>query len=68
MRGMQGRAARLGAMRAAVVAEQLADRVAGAVPGVAVAAEADRVMLSGRDLTRRAVTDPLLHDLGSWVR
>lgn len=68
MRGMEGRAARMGTARAAAVAARLADRVADAVPGLAATAQADRVVLTGRDLTRRAVTDPLLRDLGSWVR
>jgi alpha-beta hydrolase superfamily lysophospholipase len=65
---MEGRAGRTGAARAAAVAAQLADRITDAVPGLTVAAEADRVVLSGRGLARRAVTDPLLRDLGSWVR
>ena len=68
MRGMEARAGRMGAARAAAVAAQLAERVADAVPGVAVSVEADRVVLTGRGLARRAVTDPLLRDLGSWLR
>lgn len=68
MRGMEHRAAALGAARAVKLAARLAGQVATAVPSIAVAAEADRVVLSGRGLVRRAVTDPLLRDLGSWVR
>lgn len=68
MKGAEGRAARMGAARAAAIAVRLADRIAGAVPGVTASAEADRVVLTGRGLTRRAVTDPLLQDLGSWMR
>lgn len=68
MSGLESRAARLGAARAAAIAERLADRVAEAVPGVSATAQADRVVLTGRGLARRAVADPLLRDLGSWVR
>lgn len=68
MTGVERRAARLGEARAAAVAVTLAGRIADAVPDVTAAAEADRVILSGRDLMRRSVTDPLLRDPGSWVR
>lgn len=68
MRGMEHRAARLGEARAAALAVRLAGRIADAVPGVTAVAETDRVVLTGRGLARRTVTDPLLRDLGSWVR
>lgn len=68
MSGPERRAALLGTARAAVLAAQLAERIAEAVPGVAAAAEADHVILTGRGLARRAMTDPLLQGLGSWVR
>lgn len=68
MRGMEHRAARLGEARATALAARLAGRIAEAAPGVTAVAETDRVILTGRGLARRAVTDPLLRGLGSWVR
>ncbi|MDC7811977.1 hypothetical protein [Sphingomonas koreensis] len=68
MRGLERRAARLGDARAAKLAARVAAAVGSGVPGVSAAAEADRVILSGRGLSMRAATDPLLQGLGSWVR
>ena len=68
MRGLERRAARLADARAAKLAARLAAEIGDGVPGVTAAAEADRVILSGRGLSLRAVTDPLLQGLGSWVR
>lgn len=61
--------------RAEAVAERRAaavrDRVAagaGAVPGVAAEVVDDGVVLSGRGLTRRTITDPRLHAIAGWGR
>lgn len=61
--------------RGAAVAERRADAVrarvvaaAQDVPGVAVAVEGDRVVLSGKGLTRRTIVDPQLQDIAGWGR
>ncbi|MFD1033085.1 hypothetical protein ACFQ15_00255 [Sphingomonas hankookensis] len=53
--------------RAAVVRARVA-AAADAVPGVAVEMVDDSVVLSGRGLTRRTITDPRLHDIAGWGR
>lgn len=52
-------------------AVRVRDRIAtaaGAVPGVAAALEGEAVVLSGRGLVRRTITDPRLHDIPGWAR
>lgn len=68
MRGLERRAERLGNARAARLAGRLAAAIGDGVPGVSAVAEGDRVILSGRGLSLRAATDPLLQGLGSWMR
>jgi hypothetical protein len=67
MIGALERAEALGERRAGAVRERVAE-AAGAVPGVAVAVEGDGVVLSGRGLARRTITDPRLHDIAGWGR
>ena len=57
----------LGEARALDAAERVAAEVA-AVPGVTVEIVADGVVLSGRGLARRAVSDAQLRDLAGWMR
>ncbi|WP_431469420.1 hypothetical protein [Sphingosinithalassobacter sp. LHW66-3] len=54
--------------RAAAAAERLAERIASALPGVRAERSGMRVTLSGRDLARRALTDPVLRWLGGLLR
>jgi hypothetical protein len=67
MIGALERAEALGGRRAAVVRDSIA-AAAGAVPGVAAEVVGDGVVLSGRGLTRRTITDPRLHDVAGWGR
>ncbi len=53
--------------RVAAVKQRVA-AAAGAVPGVRAEITDDGVVLSGRGLVRRAITDPLLHDIAGWGR
>ncbi|MBD8679837.1 hypothetical protein [Sphingomonas sp. CFBP 13720] len=57
----------LGEARARDAVERVAAEVA-AVPGVTVEIVADGVVLSGRGLARRAVSDARLRDLAGWMR
>jgi len=67
MIGAVERAEAIGARRADAVRERVAT-AAGQVPGVAVAVEGDGVVLSGRGLVRRTISDPRLQDIAGWAR
>ncbi|MDJ0278969.1 hypothetical protein QLH51_19460 [Sphingomonas sp. 2R-10] len=67
MRAAVERAEAIGERRAGVVRDRVA-AAAREVPGVAAEVVGDGVMLSGRGLTRRTITDPRLHDIAGWGR
>lgn len=68
MEGLEARARDMGARAAARVAARLADAAGEALPGVSVAAEEARVVVSGRGLARRRLRDPALRWLGGLLR
>ncbi|MGW8188919.1 hypothetical protein [Sphingomonas hankookensis] len=67
MIGALERAEALGARRAVVVRARVV-AAAEEVPGVAAEVVGDGVVLSGRSLVRRTVSDPRLHDVAGWGR
>ncbi|KQM96667.1 hypothetical protein ASE78_11865 [Sphingomonas sp. Leaf25] len=67
MRALTERGRTAGAARAAKVRERVAVR-AGRVAGVTVAVEGDAVVLSGRGLARRSITDPAFAQVAEWGR
>lgn len=67
MIGALERAEALGARRAVVVRARVV-AAAEEVPGVAAEVVGDGVMLSGRGLTRRTVSDPRLQAVAGWGR
>ena len=68
MEGFEARAAAIGARAAARAGERLADAAREALPGVSVAAEPGRVVISGRGLARRWLHDPAFRWLGGLLR
>ena len=67
MIGAVARAEMLGERRAVEVRERVV-AAAGQVPGVAAEVVGDGVVLSGRGLTRRTISDHRLHDVAGWGR
>lgn len=67
MIGAVARAEAIGERRAAAARERVVV-AASEVPGVAAEVVGDAVVLSGRGLTRRTITDPRLHDVAGWGR
>ncbi|MCX8476961.1 MAG: hypothetical protein MT490_14300 [Sphingomonas sp.] len=68
MDGLEARARDMGARAAVRVAARLADVAGEALPGVSVAAEGARVVVSGRGLGRRWLRDPAFRWLGGLLR
>lgn len=67
MIGLIERGERAAATRARKVAETVAARV-GEVPGVTAQAEGTDVVLSGRALVRRTISDARLMWIAGWMR
>jgi hypothetical protein len=61
------RAEAMAARRADAVRERVV-AAAGQVPGVAAEVVGDGVVLSGRGLVRRTISDPRLQDVAGWGR
>ncbi|KQM85556.1 hypothetical protein ASE67_14275 [Sphingomonas sp. Leaf23] len=61
------RAEAMAARRAHVVRERVV-AAAREVPGVSAEVVGDGVVLSGRGLTRRTISDPRLLDIAGWGR
>lgn len=68
MERLEARARDAGARASHRVAERLADAAGETLPGVSVAAEGTRVVVSGRGLGRRWLRDPALRWLGGLLR
>lgn len=64
MTGIEARAEAAGARAAARAAERLAEAAAEALPGITAQAEGSRVVVSGRGLARRMLSEPALRWLG----
>lgn len=67
MIGAVTRAEAIGERQAAAARGRVAEAATG-VPGVAAEIVGDAVVLSGRGLTRRTVSDPRLQDIAGWGR
>jgi hypothetical protein len=68
MKGLQARAEEAGEHAATQAALRLRDAARAALPGLSVEAEAGRVVISGRELRRRWLRDPVLRWPGGWLR
>lgn len=68
MERLQQRAGEIGARRAALQRDAVAERILAEVPGVTVSIEQDEVVVAGRKLGWRAVTEPALRWIGSMFR
>jgi hypothetical protein len=68
MERIEARGRRLAARAQARTAAAVAARVEAAVPGVAVSVEDGAVVLTGRRLARRMLTDAALRWIGSHMR
>lgn len=62
------RAAQIGAHRAESLAQRLCDEIAVIVPGIRIIRERGRVILTGRGLRRRWLTDAVFRWLGRVLR
>lgn len=65
---LEKRAAQWGERMAAARRRDLAAKIENGVPGVRAAVEGERVVLGGRGLRRRRLSDPALRWLGRWMR
>lgn len=68
MERLEARGESLGAAAAERAAQQLGAVARETLPGVAVSVEPGRVVLSGRGLGRRWLSDPALRWLGGLLR
>ncbi|WP_404336195.1 hypothetical protein AB2M62_18525 [Sphingomonas sp. MMS12-HWE2-04] len=68
MTGLEARGDAIAAQAVAAATERLADAAEAALPGLAVTAESDRVVIRGRGLARRLLADPALRWLGGLIR
>ncbi|MEP9400386.1 hypothetical protein [Sphingomonas sp. VNH70] len=67
MRRLIARGQAIGAARAEAVRDRVAAAARG-VPGVSASVAGERVVLAGRGLVRRTLTDPALADMAEWGR
>jgi hypothetical protein len=68
MEAIEARGVRIAAEAQAAAVARVAERVADAVPGVAVTRDDDGVTLAGPGLGRRMLDEPALRWFGSLVR
>ncbi|MCM8729701.1 hypothetical protein ACFO8O_01780 [Hephaestia sp. GCM10023244] len=68
MARLHARAMGLGAKAAAIARERIAERIGDDLPGIASAIDGERIVLTGRRLRVRLLSEPLLRWIGSLAR
>ncbi|RIA37868.1 hypothetical protein DFR49_3757 [Hephaestia caeni] len=66
--GLRARAATIGDQAATGARDRIAARIADDVPGVTAAIDDDRIVVTGRGLRARLLSEPALRWIGSFGR